>query len=154
MRVAYGIDIKTHDDPYVEIGEKSLQALSAATSAGSYLVDALPFRKFLHIPFTTWRWTHSMIFTVKYIPSWFPGATFQIQAKEWRPWVTGMLNDPFEYVKKSIVSDILDYRVTSSHSDPHSRLTELLMNVLPLACLSACPTMIRNYTWNLLYALH
>lgn len=43
MRVAYGIDIQAHDDPYVEIGEKSLQALCAAANAGAFFVDSLPF---------------------------------------------------------------------------------------------------------------
>ena len=47
MRVAYGIDIQAHDDPYVEIGEKCLQALCAAANAGAFLVDSLPFRELL-----------------------------------------------------------------------------------------------------------
>jgi len=80
MRTAYGIDVQIRNDPYIEIGEKSLQALSAATGAGAYLVDVLPF--------------------LKYVPEWFPGAQFQVQAKNWRPWVSGMLNDPFDLVKK------------------------------------------------------
>ncbi|TCD67113.1 hypothetical protein EIP91_000576 [Steccherinum ochraceum] len=84
MRAAYGIDIQDHDDPYIEIGEKSLQALSAATNAGSYLVDVMPF--------------------LKYIPDWFPGAQFKVQAKLWRPWVHGMLNDPFDHVKKRMAA--------------------------------------------------
>lgn len=43
MRSAYGIDVEPHDDPYIEIGEKSLQALCASAHAGAYLVDYLPF---------------------------------------------------------------------------------------------------------------
>lgn len=46
MRVAYGIDILPEDDPYVFLAEESLQALSAATNAGAYLVDSIPIRKF------------------------------------------------------------------------------------------------------------
>ncbi|KAH8099402.1 cytochrome P450 [Cristinia sonorae] len=80
MRSAYGIDIQPHDDPYIEIGEKSLQALSASTNAGSYLVDMMPI--------------------LRYVPYWFPGANFQVQAKNWRPWVSAMLHDPFENIKK------------------------------------------------------
>lgn len=45
MRTAYGIDILPNEDPYIEIAEKSLQALSAATNAGAYLVDNIPFRE-------------------------------------------------------------------------------------------------------------
>lgn len=44
MRAAYGIDIKSENDRYVQIAEHSLQALCATVNAGSYLVDSLPFR--------------------------------------------------------------------------------------------------------------
>ena len=44
LRAAYGIDILPDHDPYIQIAEESLQALSAATNAGAYLVDSIPFR--------------------------------------------------------------------------------------------------------------
>lgn len=42
LRAAYGIDIESENDRYLEIAEQSLQALSATVNAGSYLVDSLP----------------------------------------------------------------------------------------------------------------
>jgi hypothetical protein len=40
---------------------------------------------------------------VKYLPEWFPGAKFQIEAKEWSKSVLGMPKLPFEFVKTSMV---------------------------------------------------
>jgi hypothetical protein len=45
-----------------------------------------------------------MASVVKYVPEWFPGAGFQVQAKVWRKYVMAMIEDPFEYVKQSLVS--------------------------------------------------
>lgn len=47
MRSAYGIDVKSEGDRFIEIGELALQAASAASNAGSYLVDLLPIRKLI-----------------------------------------------------------------------------------------------------------
>lgn len=102
MRVAYGIDIQAHDDPYVEIGEKSLQALCAAANAGAFLVDSLPFCALLSM-LNAWPDLIKLRDVVKYIPEWFPGASFQVKAKNWRPWAQGMLNKPFELVKQRVV---------------------------------------------------
>lgn len=44
MRSAYGIDILTENDPYINIAEESLQAFSATVNAGAYLVDSIPIR--------------------------------------------------------------------------------------------------------------
>ncbi|CAL1715497.1 unnamed protein product [Somion occarium] len=82
LRAAYGIDIESENDRYLEIAEQSLQALSATVNAGSYLVDSLPI--------------------LKYLPSWFPGAKFKRQAEVWRAPVLDMLNEPFDYVKKRL----------------------------------------------------
>ena len=45
MKVAYGIDVKTEDDPYVETAEQALQAIAACANPGSFLVDVLPIRE-------------------------------------------------------------------------------------------------------------
>lgn len=41
---------------------------------------------------------------VRYVPDWFPGANFQRQAKSWRVPVMGMLNKPYAYYHKRVVS--------------------------------------------------
>lgn len=41
--------------------------------------------------------------SLKYIPLWFPGASFKRQALEWRIAVDQMADLPFELIKKKIV---------------------------------------------------
>ncbi|KAI0076589.1 cytochrome P450 [Panus rudis PR-1116 ss-1] len=79
---AYGIEIKGKGNRYIEVGEVSLHALSAASNAGSYMVDTLPF--------------------LKYLPEWFPGAGFRREAKAWAPYVSAMLHEPYTYLKQQM----------------------------------------------------
>jgi cytochrome P450 len=44
MSIAYGMDVRPHDDPYIAIGETANDVVAQATVPGSYLVDTLPFR--------------------------------------------------------------------------------------------------------------
>ena len=44
--------------------------------------------------------------TVRYIPSWFPGAEFKRKAIEWREDSVAMLEEPFEMVKQKIVNSL------------------------------------------------
>lgn len=47
LSIAYGIEVKEHNDPYVIAAEEAAGAVSATLNPGSYLVDLFPFRKFL-----------------------------------------------------------------------------------------------------------
>jgi hypothetical protein len=44
---------------------------------------------------------------LKYVPSWFPGAGFKRNAKEWRKVVREVLEKPFHETKRNIVREIL-----------------------------------------------
>ncbi|KAF8192945.1 cytochrome P450 [Pholiota molesta] len=52
MNVAYGIKVKDADDPYILNAEEALHGLAEAGIPGTFLVDFLPF--------------------LKYVPNWFP----------------------------------------------------------------------------------
>ncbi|KAJ6572322.1 cytochrome P450 [Mycena capillaripes] len=97
LSTAYGIDILPENDPYVDIAEKALHAMACTGIRGSYLVDSLPF--------------------LKYVPEFLPGAGFKRQAREWFAIVDAMPNVPYDFVKKaraagtaqtSIASRVLD----------------------------------------------
>ena len=45
MKIAYAIDVKEKDDPYILTAEHAIESISATTNAGSYLVDTLTFCK-------------------------------------------------------------------------------------------------------------
>jgi len=84
MTVAYGITIKNSDDPYISTAEIAVNGFAEAGIPGSFLVDYLPF--------------------LKYIPSWMPGAGFKRKAAYWARVNEDMLAKPFSYVKDQLVS--------------------------------------------------
>ena len=47
LRIAYGYEVKEHNDPFVEIADKATEQFSLATEPGAYLVDVSPMCKYL-----------------------------------------------------------------------------------------------------------
>ncbi|KAJ7492718.1 cytochrome P450 [Mycena latifolia] len=82
LRVAYGYEIKPDNDPYVALADEAMKGLTQAANAGSFLVDFLP--------------------VLKYVPSWFPGASFKRKAKRWAKSSLELRDSPFEALKVSI----------------------------------------------------
>ncbi|KAI0348408.1 cytochrome P450 [Trametopsis cervina] len=82
LKIAYGIEIQEQDDPFIHMAEQAMQSISAATNAGSYLVDFLPF--------------------LKYAPEWVPGMGFKKQARKWRYWVMSSLHEPYSNIKHRV----------------------------------------------------
>ncbi|KAF5349136.1 hypothetical protein D9756_009447 [Leucocoprinus leucothites] len=80
MSIAYGLDIKPKDDPYIQIAEQGVHALGIAAVPGTFLVDILPI--------------------LKYVPEWVPGAGFKKKAREWAKLAMMMVDMPFEAAKK------------------------------------------------------
>ncbi|KAF5349137.1 hypothetical protein D9756_009446 [Leucocoprinus leucothites] len=93
MSVAYGLDIKPKNDPYIQTAEKGVHALVAAAVPGAFLVDMLPF--------------------LKYVPEWMPGAGFQKKAKEWAKLTMTMLDMPFVAAKQQFAQGKVTHSVTS-----------------------------------------
>jgi len=83
MKVAYGIDVKDSDDPHITRAEHCLNGLSEAGVPGTFLVDFIP--------------------ALKYIPSWFPGASFKRKALMWRRFNKEVPEVPFKYVEEQLV---------------------------------------------------
>jgi hypothetical protein len=44
MCTAYGIEVKSEGDPYIDIREKSLHAIAKAGNSPAYVVDIIPIR--------------------------------------------------------------------------------------------------------------
>ncbi|KAF9457689.1 cytochrome P450 [Collybia nuda] len=84
MSIAYGIDVKPKDDPYIATAEQGVHPLVAAAVPGAFLVDVIP--------------------ALKYVPEWIPFAGFQRKAKEWKKLALRMINVPFEAAKKNIAN--------------------------------------------------
>lgn len=83
MSIAYGVKVKDSDDPYITNAEEALKGLAEAGIPGTYMVDFIPL--------------------LKYIPGWFPGATFKTKAKRWNEINKQVYQKPFEYVESQMV---------------------------------------------------
>ncbi|KAK0452985.1 cytochrome P450 [Desarmillaria tabescens] len=82
LSIAYGLEVLPENDPYILAAEAGLYSLAKAAVPGAFLVDSIPL--------------------LKYIPDWFPGATFKRKAKEWRQYSKTMREMPFEAAKRRI----------------------------------------------------
>ncbi|KAF9001516.1 cytochrome P450 [Cyathus striatus] len=71
----YGLDIKSDDDPYINLSEEVLKLIARMTIPGAFLVETFPL--------------------LRYIPEWFPGAHFQKFAKKARKMCKQVLNVPY-----------------------------------------------------------
>ncbi|KAJ7262470.1 cytochrome P450 [Mycena rebaudengoi] len=82
MSIAYGIDSLPSNDPYMETAEAAIDALMQAAVPGRYLVDMIPI--------------------LKHVPTWFIGAGFKRQAREWKKLTDKMLQLPFKAAKRLV----------------------------------------------------
>ncbi|KAJ7745595.1 cytochrome P450 [Mycena maculata] len=84
LSTTYGIDVEPEDDPYIDISEMAVHAMSCTINGGSYLVDSLPF--------------------LRYVPGFFPGAGFQREAREWSEVVSALREIPYAFSKRVIAT--------------------------------------------------
>ncbi|PPQ73533.1 hypothetical protein CVT26_010344 [Gymnopilus dilepis] len=82
LRAAYGYEVETENDFYVNLAHKAIQPLLELVHAGTYLVEFLPI--------------------LKHVPSWFPGASFKRKAAKLAVGARGLRDLPFESLKKSL----------------------------------------------------
>ncbi|OJT06168.1 O-methylsterigmatocystin oxidoreductase [Trametes pubescens] len=85
LSIVYGYRVTTDDDPQLKRAEETLDLLGnhiASAGAGVWLVDVLPF--------------------LKYIPSWVPGAGFKRKAAAWKAVIERGADEPFQWVKSSM----------------------------------------------------
>lgn len=102
MAIAYGIET-TEDDPYIATAEHAMEAVNASLVPGAFLVDLFPiceFRFTRRFPLLAVECYGKL---VKYVPEWFPGATFKTKARIWRQSVLGSLNVPWAAVRERMV---------------------------------------------------
>jgi hypothetical protein len=84
LNISHGYQTKEHDDPIVKCVDTATDQFSAATQPGAFLVDVV----------------HSL----RYVPSWMPGAGFQRKAASWRSTLQRMADVPHNIVKTRMVS--------------------------------------------------
>ncbi|KAJ7491019.1 cytochrome P450 [Mycena latifolia] len=84
MKIAYGYTVSRNDDHFVALAEEHMRLGSVVGAPGKWLVDSLPFLRFL--------------------PEWFPGAGFKRQAREWSEEMYSQFLQPLSWVQDQIVA--------------------------------------------------
>ena len=101
MKISYDHDIAEDGDHFVNLADRAMSRTIQAAIHGAYVVDYLPICEFKYVFFELIP--HVVPGTVRYIPSWFPGAKFKRDAIEWRQDSVAMLQEPFNMIKKRMV---------------------------------------------------
>lgn len=84
LTYGYAVSDDGIEDPLVNIAEEAMQGFARASDPGAYLVDTIPW--------------------LKYIPDWFPGAGFQQDARAMRRSREQLYDVPYNFVQKEMVS--------------------------------------------------
>ncbi|PPQ95430.1 hypothetical protein CVT26_008451 [Gymnopilus dilepis] len=101
LRIDYGHDLVSRDDPYYKVVSDAGYCSSHCAPPGSNLVDLLPISSFMHFLLP---WPELKVGSVKYLPSWFPGTYPATQARFFRPVVDLMHDYTLNEVKRQLVS--------------------------------------------------
>lgn len=100
MDVVYGVQVdSTHR--YISLAERVVQLFSDACLPGASYVDLLPVCECMKTIPASWFLTRG--YTVRYVPSWFPGATFHQIAALTRRVSEEMLEEPLQEVERGMV---------------------------------------------------
>ncbi|KAJ7125680.1 cytochrome P450 [Mycena crocata] len=142
LRVVYGYDVQSENDYYVALADEAMKGLTQAVNAGSFLVDFLP--------------------VLKYLPAWFPGASFKRKARIWAKASLELRDSPFERLKVSMTdgnaspSFVTDNLEKLSKSETTSTATEeVIKNCAGISYLAGSDTTVSLIlTWVLAMVLN
>jgi len=83
LRTTYGYEVKDGHDDYVDLIERANSNFSTSSVPGAFMVDILPF--------------------LKYLPEWLPGTGFLSLAREWKKETVKSCDVPFLFTKNQMV---------------------------------------------------
>ncbi|KLO07634.1 cytochrome P450 [Schizopora paradoxa] len=93
MMITYGHEIDSYDDPFVRLARNSAEHLETALQKGAFLVDNIPW--------------------LKYLPKWFPGAGFHVVAEEGARLSNDLRSKPYFFTKEKILRNPVTRSFTS-----------------------------------------
>ncbi|KAG2054397.1 cytochrome P450 [Suillus hirtellus] len=84
LLVVYGHQVKSNDDPFLNLAEECVDILAnrIASGGGIWPVDIFP--------------------ALKHLPLWFPGTSFKRNAQIWKAKMEEFVDRPYEFVKSEI----------------------------------------------------
>ncbi|KAG8700498.1 hypothetical protein FRC08_004661 [Ceratobasidium sp. 394] len=93
VRIVYGHKVESLDDRFVQNAEGVMLAFADALKPVKWAVDIFPF--------------------LRYLPTWFPFATFWRQVKIWKRLSDAHRDEPFEFVEKQMAEGVAEDSFTS-----------------------------------------
>ncbi|EJD08416.1 cytochrome P450 [Fomitiporia mediterranea MF3/22] len=100
LSISHGYQIEHEkSDPMVQLGEEALVQFSLAAQAGTWLVDVLPFLRFL--------------------PDWLPGMTFKRTAERFAHVASALIEKPHAFTKQQMARGVARPSLTQQLLDEH-----------------------------------
>ncbi|QRW07071.1 cytochrome P450 family protein [Ceratobasidium sp. AG-Ba] len=84
IRIAYGYQVKSFEDPFVTTAERHMQGFGDCTQP--------------------WNWMVNVFTPLRYLPDWLPIAPFQRRVKEVKDIILAHREKPFAYVQEQIAA--------------------------------------------------
>ncbi|CAE6437138.1 unnamed protein product [Rhizoctonia solani] len=105
IRMVYGYKVDSAEDPLVQSAEKVMSIFSDIMTPGKWMIESLPLLRFL--------------------PTWFPGATFHQMVASSRPILQSYAQNTFDFVKSGLAKGTAEPSFTSKllHSETGDELT-------------------------------
>ncbi|KAF8554406.1 cytochrome P450 [Imleria badia] len=98
MAVVYGYDIARRDDPIVNVVDRAVNlAVTSIRPEVAAFLGFFPFRKSSSV-------VDVVATSVRYIPTWFPGASFKRSAVLSQKYAVDMVEMPFHFVQESLAA--------------------------------------------------
>ncbi|THH20292.1 hypothetical protein EW146_g1063 [Bondarzewia mesenterica] len=85
LNISIGYHVEEDSDPFVHLVDVAVGDFSKAIEPGVWLVDIIP--------------------AIKYIPAWFPGASFKKVAANWAESLMAMVTQPYDFVKRQMADN-------------------------------------------------
>ncbi|KAJ7157103.1 cytochrome P450 [Mycena filopes] len=105
LAITYGYKAKDEDDPLVKLVDVGMANFSEVSAPNAFAMDVFPILRF--------------------VPEWFPGASWKKKVKPYRQILQDVVNTPFTWVKEQMkagtgnscfVSDLLEASTSDEHS--------------------------------------
>ncbi|KAJ8087754.1 hypothetical protein AAF712_010543 [Marasmius tenuissimus] len=98
MKIAYGYEVTSGKDHFIDVAEECAKISGLAMAPGRWLVDYYP--------------------SLRYLPSWFPFAGFRRQAEKWKRRLESLSDEPHQWVKAQMRSSDFTESFTSKLLQP------------------------------------
>ncbi|EKM56447.1 uncharacterized protein PHACADRAFT_92801 [Phanerochaete carnosa HHB-10118-sp] len=118
LYLTYGYEVSddVNEDPLVNIAEEAMQGFAHASDPGAYLVDTVPW--------------------LKYVPDWFPGATFKKDVKVMRRSRERLYDVPYDFVRRDMAKGAVPSSFVSSYIDEKGEPTLMEEELIKAAAAS------------------